>query len=297
MRSPQKFKRTIALGALLLALSALSVAPVAGQGTVLNNFEPTVFANKPVYWPIGVTFDGTNLWYSQPSSTNPGLFLTTTTGTFLRSLSLVFPTAEGALAWDGTNLWVASFGGGSKSNLVDQQPFVFQVSTAGRGTLLKSLNLTSIFAPDNECGIIDGLAFDPSTGTLWVSPDIGCLINFTNNVCAIGFAYNIDTSGNLIRKIQFSFGVSGVAVAGKHLWAVDRCGGNIDQVDPTGLIEQSFHIVKVNPHSWAESIASDLSTFTPTQALWTVQPYNPGGNTIDSIVDNANLVAYVISNS
>lgn len=85
----------------------------------------------------------------------------------------MFPTANGALAWDGTNLWVSSFGG------VSDQPFVFQVNTAGGGTVLKSLNLTSIFAVDNQCGIIDGLAFDPSTGSLWVSPDVGCNFAFS----------------------------------------------------------------------------------------------------------------------
>src|SRR5437870_1877348 len=182
MTAPHKFRRTFFLGAIMVALSVLSIAPVAGQGSLLTSFEVTAFANKPVYWPIGVTFNGKNLWYSQPSTDHPGLFLTSTTGTLLDSLSLVFPTAAGALAWDGAHLWVGSFGGSGTGP--DSLPYLFQVSTTKGGSVLKSLNLTSIFNPDvGPCGIIDGLAFDSSTGTFWVSPDVGCNIPFTNDPC------------------------------------------------------------------------------------------------------------------
>ncbi len=261
----------------MLAMSVLSTAPVAAQGTLVSHFGISNFTVSPVYWPIGITFDGKNLWYSQPSSNTSGIFQVTTTGKLLRNLSLVFPTGNGALAWDGANLWVGSFGGGSTP--VSQEPFVFQVSTAGGGTVVKSLNLTSIFAVDGECDVIDGLAFDPSTGTLWVSPDVGCLP--FPNTCSEGFAYNIDTNGNLIRKIQFGFGVSGVAVANGNLYVVDRCDPThgtrgfslIDKVDMNGNVLSSFPITQLGENSWAESITFDPTTFS-TCVIWAMQPYH-----------------------
>jgi hypothetical protein len=170
--------------------------------------------------------------------------------------------------------------------------------------VLKSLNLTSIFAPDvGLCGIIDGLAFDPSTGTLWVSPDVGCNFNFTNNICSFGFAYNIDTNGNLIKKIQFPFAVSGVAVANRMLYVADRCEPTtgtegfslIDKVSPNGQVMSSFPIAQIDPKSWAESIAFDPTTFS-TCAIWVMQAYHPLGKigSVASFLDNADVAAYGI---
>ena len=260
----------------MLAMSLLSIVPVAAQGTLVSHFGISNFAASPFYWPIGVAFDGKNLWYSDPSDNTSGIFHVTTAGKLLGNLSLVFPTGNGALAWDGANLWVGSFGGGSTT--VSEEPFVFQVSTANGGTVLKSLNLTSIFAADGECGVIDGLAFDPGTGTLWASPDVGCL---ASSACIAGFAYNIDTNGNLIRKIQFGFGVSGVAVANGNLYVVDRCDPThgtrgfslIDKVDMNGNVLSSFPITQLGLNSWAESIAFDPTTFSSC-VIWAMQPYN-----------------------
>lgn len=276
----------------------LSIVPVAAQGTLVSDFGISHFAVSPFYWPIGITFDGHNLWYSDPSDNTSGIFHVSTKGSLLGNLSLIFPTADGALAWDGTNLWVGSFSGGSTQATFD--PYVFQVSTANGGTVLKSLNLTSIFAVDGECGTIDGLSFDPSTGTLWVSPDVGCLP--FPNVCTQGFAYNIDTNGNLIRKIQFGFGVSGVAVANGSLYVVDRCDPThgtrgfslIDKVDMNGNVLSSFPITQLGLNSWAESIAFDPTTFS-TCVIWAMQPYNTKAQFINSgSFHHAEAAAYSI---
>jgi hypothetical protein len=76
--------------------------------------------------------------------------------------------------------------------------------------VIKTLDVSSIFAADQECNFIDGLDYDSSTGTLWVSPDIGCAFAFSSDACSIGFVYNIDTSGNLLKRLQLPFGVAGV---------------------------------------------------------------------------------------
>jgi hypothetical protein len=287
MTSSWKSRRILLSSVLLLGLSVFSIAPVAGFGQLLRGFDVPAFAKHPGYFPVGVAFDGKNLWYSQPSISAkdiPGIFLITTTGTLLQTLSLLFPEAAGgAIAWDGSNLWVASF----QATLAGAT--VFQVSVGSTPTILKSLNLDPIFAPDNECAIIDGLDFDPSTGTLWVSPDVGCNSASING--KFGVAYNIDTSGNLIQRVAFPFSVSGVAVVGRNLYVVDRFGGNIDHVDLKGNVLSSFPMSKFeNPTQWAEDLAFDASTFAPACALWAMQPYEQAHFTLDS----AALAAYHI---
>jgi hypothetical protein len=263
-----------------------SIAPVAGFGELLRGFDVPAFAKHPGYFPIGVAFDGKNLWYSQPSISakdSPGLFLITTTGTLLRTVSLLLPEAAGgAVAWDGNNLWVASF----QSTLTGAT--VSQVSVGSTPAVLKTLNLDPIFALDNECALIDGLDFDASTGTLWVSPDVGCNQASINGT--FGVAYNIDTSGNLIQRVQFPFSVSGVAKVGRNLYVVDRFGGNIDQVDLMGKVISSFPISKFeSPSQWAEDLAFDPSTFKGC-ALWAMQPYSQP----HVFLDSAALAAYLI---
>jgi hypothetical protein len=275
---------------LLVGLS-LSVAPALADGNVLRSFDaPKVLPfEEATYYPIGVTSDGTNLYYSQPANTPGDIFYITPTGTLLKTLSSV-PNA-GALAWDGSNLWVGVFGGKNKATCspgVSACVLLYKVDPS-TGNVIKTVDISQIFAADQECNVIDGLSFDSSSGTLWVSPDVGCAAAFTNNVCSIGFAYNVDTSGNLIQRVQYPFGVSGLAVAGTHLYVVDRCAGFIDETGPNGQVISSFPLVKIDPGNWVESIAFDTLSFTPTCALWAVQPY-PIPNTIFA----ADIVAYQI---
>jgi len=100
--------------ALILGISASSVVGVTADGNLLRGFDvpatvPCCHGNSvqpAIYWPIGVTFDGTNLWYSQPCDCTSDIFLTTTNGVLLNTLREV--NQAGALAWDGNHLWVAS---------------------------------------------------------------------------------------------------------------------------------------------------------------------------------------------
>jgi hypothetical protein len=188
---------------LLVGLS-LSVAPVLADGNVLRSFDaPKVFPpGAAIYYPIGVASDGTNLYYSQPANSPGDIFYITHTGTLIRTLVSVLNA--GALAWDGSNLWVGLFSKTATtcSPGVSGCALIYEVDPS-TGNVIKTVDISQIFAADQECNVIDGLSFDPSSGTLWVSPDVGCAFAFTNNVCSIGFAYNVDTSGNLIQRLQF----------------------------------------------------------------------------------------------
>ncbi len=197
----------------------------------------------------------------------------------MRTLSLANVNNIGALAWDGSNLWAASFNASSTGAKV------LEISVGATPAVLKTIGLDPIFAPDHECAIIDGLAFDSSTGTLWVSPD-AC-----GNGCNFGIDYNIDTSGNLIRKIQLPFFVSGVAVAGKTLFVAHRCLPlGFDQIDLQGNVISSFPMIQVEgTFQWPENLSFDPVTFAPTCALWAMEPYQFGDRVN---FDAATLIAY-----
>ena len=292
----QKMEAVLVFALLLIGISVLpSVAAGSTEGALLRGFDvPQHFNNQPpaVYWPIGVAFNGQNLWYSQPGFTSTkDIFLTSTSGVLLSTLSSI--NSAGALAWDGSNLWVGIFSGTTCNSSVSGCGLVFQVNPT-TGAVSKTLDLTPIFSADNMglCNFIDGLDFDAATGTLWVSPDIGCALEFTNNACSIGFAYNVDTSGKLLQRVQFPFGVSGVEKVGNFLYTA-TCGfapgmRTIVKTTLEGEVVSSFPTLSVSGnHETAEDLSFDPVTFAPNCALWVVQFY---GGDLD-----ASLAAYQIA--
>jgi len=266
-------------------ITVISISPilVRGDGNRLRGFDvpaTTPFGHNAlpsIYWPIGVALNGNNLWYSQPCHCTQDIFETTTNGVLLRTLTEV--SQAGALAWDGSSLWIGIFSDKTCESSVSGCGLVYQVNPT-TGAVLKTLDLTSIFVADNMgfCDFIDGLSFDQATGTLWVSPDIGCASAFTNNPCSIGFVYNVDTSGNLLRRVQFPFGVSGVAKIGNSLYTA-TCGfapgmRTIVKTTLAGQVLSSFPTLSVSGNrESAESITFDPVTFAPNCALWAVQDY------------------------
>jgi len=286
------------LSAVMIAVISASPITVRADGNLLRGFDvpaTTPFGHNflpSIYWPIGVTLAGNNLWYSEPCHCTQDIFETTTNGVLLRTLTEV--TQAGALAWDGTSLWVGIFSDKNCTSTVSGCGLIFQVNPT-TGTVLKTLDLTSIFAADNMgfCDLIDGLSFDTATQTLWVSPDIGCAFEFTNNACSIGFVYNVDTSGNLIKRIQMPIGIAGVTKGGNNLYMVGcppPTGGTRQVLKTTldGTIISSFQTVSVSgQREAAEGLAFDPTTFAPNCALWVVQRYG--------IPFDASLAAYQIA--
>jgi hypothetical protein len=233
-----------------------------------------------IYWPIGVTFDGKNLYYSQPCQCTSGIFYTTTSGVLIKTFSEV--SQVGALAWDGSHLWTGSFlvNGSTCISGTTGCAYITEIDPM-TGFAIRTVDLSSIFAADQECSAIDGLSYDSSTGSFWVSPDIGCAIQFTSDPCSIGFVYNIDASGNLIKRLQEPFGVAGDAKVGNYLYMV-TCGTSgptggsrmINKTTLDGTLVSSFTTVSVSGNrESAESIAFDPTTFAPNCALWSVQDY------------------------
>lgn len=284
--------------AIMLGMSTSTIASVRAEGTLLGGFDvpattPGFHGNTvlpSLYWPIGVTFDGNNLWYSQPCTCTSDIFRTTTSGVLLNTLREV--KEAGALAWDGSYLFAGSF------------PFKAPTCTSGStgcafitkidvstGNPIGTIDVSNVFAQDNECGFIDGLAYDGSNGSFWVSPDLGCLLDFVPNVCAVGYVYNVDSSGNQLKRLQQPFGVAGVTRVGNSLYMVScSTPGHqriIYKTDLDGAVISSFYTLSVSGHrESAESIAFDPVTFSPNCALWATQDYG--------LPFDASLAAYQI---
>ncbi len=302
MSSTRRIGPALVSALLILVISLSSSASAAAtEGTLLRGFDVPFhfdhFISGPTgafYWPIGLAFDGKNLWYSQPDVSASDIFQTSTSGALLKTLTSI--NAAGALAWDGANLWVGIFNATSCTSTTSGCSLLFQVNPS-TGAVLKKVDISAIFAADGlgGCNIIDGLDFDPSTGTLWVSPDIGCSFAVSNGPCLVGFVYNVDTSGKLLKRIQFPCAVAGVDKVGKFLYTVQEQpnGGGPRRIVKTtldGRFVSSFNTTSVSGnHESAEDLAFDPVTFAPSCALWSVQDYGSQPN-ID-----ASLAAYQIA--
>lgn len=300
MSSTRRIRPALVSALLILVISlSPSVSAAPTEGALLRGFDvPKHFTHffsgqtGAFYWPIGLAFDGKNIWYSQPDASASDIFQTSTSGNLLKTLTSI--NAAGALAWDGANLWVGIFNITTCISNTSGCDLLFQVNPS-TGAVLKTLDISTIFAADGlgGCNAIDGLDFDPATGTLWVSPDLGCSIGLTNNPCLVGFVYNVDTSGKLLQRIQFPCGVAGVDKVGKFLYTVQEQpngGGPRRIVKSTldGRFVSSFNTTSVSGnHESAEDLAFDPVTFAPSCALWAVQDY--GSNA------DASLAAYQIA--
>lgn len=294
----QKIRLALIATVLILGVSASSIVGVRADGNLLRGFDvpatvPCCQGNRvigpAIYWPIGVTFDGTNLWYSQPCDCTSDIFQATTNGVLLNTLREV--NQAGALAWDGSHLWVADAlrKVPTCTNGSTGCAFITEVDVS-TGNPIKVIDISSIFAADQMCGFIDGLSWDTATGTLWVSPDIGCAFAFTNDVDHIGFVYNIDTSGNLLKRLQLPYSVAGVAKVGNNLYLVTEATHprSIYKTDLSGNVISSFPRISVSGNRESpESVAFDAVTFAPNCALWVVQDYG--------IPFEASLAAYQIA--
>jgi len=74
--------------------------------------------------------------------------------------------------------------------------------------------------------------------------------------------------------LKLPFGVGDVDVAGNNLYlSSGGCGTTVYKMDRTGNLLSSFIITQVDPHSWPEGLAFDPTSFAPSCALWTMQPY------------------------
>lgn len=207
-------------GSILLALGVIATSTLysdnvrAAAGASLDSFDASVTAGIPACASgvgTGVAFDGTSLilscWSSnvlervRAAAPHDNIGAVTISG-------LTNGNDMNALAWDaGRNkLWACN--GHSQAVLVD--------TTSGA--------VDGVQLPISVVGCTDGLAYDGSDDTLWVSPDVS------------GTVYHYNLAGVLLGSFPVSgllggFGNSGIAVGGANMYLANNGGSEIYQTD------------------------------------------------------------------
>lgn len=128
---------------ILILLSTITTAK-------LGDIQKIIVLPAQIQYPIGLTFDGTNFWVSDGSST---LYKINLNGNILTTLNLPGETF-GGLEWDGTYLWAGSYtwNSGNKISKID----------VTLGSIVSSF---PTIVPTNTP--IAGLTYDSTTSTLW----------------------------------------------------------------------------------------------------------------------------------
>src|SRR6266851_7500120 len=254
---------------MVTAVVDLGVPPAAagGLGTLLRTLNPTPSGNGRA-----VAFDPTSrhLFYTNYiTGINAAINVIDTSGNTVATLT---PTlngqpvsyAYGALSWDpvGGVLWGGRYDG---SGAVDKIDPATGVVTAVFGFALPNGGNCFSQSP----GYIDGLASDPTDGTLWLSDDGGTTI------------YHVNARGSTVASFPVPAGVcnTGIAVSGQYIWL----GSVQNQVEvarvskfaPSTIIS-SFTTNGNSP----EGIALDNVTFPGTCVMWA--NYAGGATTIQA---------------
>ncbi len=164
----------------------------------------------------------------------------------------------GALAWDPAHgqLWGGAYDGTGDVYTIDP--------VTGATTLQFTFNFPAGDSCDGgSSGFTDGLAYDSSDGTLWLSDDGGTTL------------FHADTNGNVLDSwtLPNSKCNQGIAVANGVVWLAYQ-GPGFDQ-PPFGFMAVSAAdpttVLADVPYSGAdapEGLAFDTVTFSPTCALW-----------------------------
>ncbi len=236
----------------------------AQTGTVLRSFVPSPTGNGRA-----VAFDGgTTLYYTRLGDVN--IYRATTSGASLGPIPLPEEGGRvqcGALAWDSTaqQLWCGSYNGTGN------------VYTVNPGTGFASLQFTHAFANDScygaegEGASIDGLAFDLSDSTLWLSGD------------AARTLYHVTTAGGSIGVFSVPFYPgseslgcnTGIAVApGGFVELALQRGADlgphvivkVSKSDPSTVVDSFVALTTDTPG--IEDVEFDGVTFAPKCAVW-----------------------------
>ena len=239
-------------------------APIANPAlqtpTVLRSFtapEP----NADVHGRA-IGFDGTNFWityrgYLDQNSVeqpNPYIYEVSTSGQLLQTFNV--GKNIGALAWDPTR---QVFWAGGYENSADDI-YTFNPAT-GTVTLAFTFTPQGGNCAQQPVGLFDGLAYDPSTDSLWISDDEGNVV------------FNLSTTGVIRSYFPFSKAgyncQSGIAVqtytsGSPTLWLVDVDDDVIVPTDLNGNPLQGFLGNLAN----IEGIVFDNVTFPGQCAIW-----------------------------
>lgn len=267
-------RAAIRLGlALLVALPVLLVEPAVEEAAAANGdlvASVTFSQSCPSGIGVGVAFDGSNLWYSCYRSSVDLRRADVKTGQVSASYNIA--SGLGALAYDASRNAIWAGWGGTNTGSV----YLIQLD-AGRN-VTGSVVRFNAGAHAVDCGLLDGLAYDAGTDTLYLSDDCATTI------------HHYDTAGNHLTDGpngtgDFSWAGSGCSNSGlaigdqllfessdgcSTIWAVDKDA-------PSTVLFSFSTVVPGDPNFRDEGLACDPVTFASQgrHILWSKEAYEP----------------------
>ncbi len=240
-------------------------AITAPSGSIARSITPTPQGNGRA---MAINPTTGELFYTIYGDTN--IYVVTTSGTPVRTLSS--GVNFGALSWEPKRgvLWGGAYDGSGRVYTIDP------------ATGAATLQFTFPFPWGDNCfgqqpGYIDGLAYDPTDGSVWLSDDGGTLL------------FHTDRKGTIKSTTTIPFGAcnTGIAVVRGRLWLAILQDGSgspsyfllLDKANLGNILGQ---VPYNGPGAGPEGIAYDATTFTQSHCvLWTD---NAGANNYLSAV-------------
>ncbi|MEE9593535.1 MAG: hypothetical protein V3W28_08140 [Thermoplasmata archaeon] len=212
------------LALLALVLIWPSAQPVASEPAALSQIGPI----GETELGIGAAFDGSHVWYTLGYAPDPNIYrIDPLTNTVIATLDMVALTegrnlVPGGLAWDSNreHLWVATM---FDLDAIEQDSLgegeIFEIDPVEEVVVSSFPTRWITEAEEPLTGIIDGLAFDARSDTLWFSP------------LEAVHVYQVTTEGVPVSSFALPFPSqvwnAGLAHDGNHLWLSLRTGGEV----------------------------------------------------------------------
>lgn len=254
-------------GEIIYFVTSLVMASVAFGAT--GDLVDTVSFGTPCSSTVGVgiAFDGADLWYSCGFTSGTNLYKADpVSGAVLASYTIPTEGGQGlgALAYDaGRNaIWAGWSGKTGEVILIDLD-----------GSKLVSGSATAFHAPEAiNFDLDDGLAYDASDDTLYISGDVDAEIH---HYTSIGTHL-----GSFAKAPGSSCGNSGLAIGGDLLYEGFNGCNEVKVVNKsaTGVVVFGFSTVQgADPGFRDEDLECDTNTFASLgkHVMWSVEAYEP----------------------
>jgi hypothetical protein len=215
---------------------------------------------------VGITYDGTYLWYSCYASSGNDDLIRADPLTGAVSAHYNIDGGLGSIAYDaGRNVIWAAQAGGTFGCVIAEIPL-----TASH-ELDTSIAISTIPAPGCE-GIVDGLAYDAGADQLYWSPDVSSTIwILTAATGAVVTTFSPDPAEDC--------GNSGVGLGGSILYeGFNGCSAIVGVDKSTHAFLFKFSTLDATGAPFRdESLTCDPNTFASsgTQVMWTKDAYSP----------------------
>jgi outer membrane protein assembly factor BamB len=260
----------LTIGVLLFTVVAAS----AQTGTLIGTVDFSQQCGSGL--GVGITFDGTNLWYSCDGS-NPDLYKADpSTGNVIASYNIA--NGLGSLAYDASRnvIWAGPGAGTFPFSNVIQIPLDASKNVSGPYAIAFPVNEAGF------CGLDDGLAIDlaPTTqppggnGILYFSCD-GSQNIYKYDAVTGSFLGSIPAAGP--DSLEYN---SGVAIGGSLLFEGSDGASHVFVVDKDTLAAQfDFSTIVASDTNFRdESLTCDPKTFLPSlgvQVMWSKEAFAP----------------------